>query len=66
MEDFFDVSVDDPEIDMNRRRLRSAPIGLFKRVFESLQSLRPGRGAFGPPRRSIDRETQEYWPLYER
>jgi hypothetical protein len=65
MEDSFDVSVDDSEIDMKRGRLLLTPVGLIKRVFNSLQSLRAGRTAFGTPRRSIDQKTQEYWPLYE-
>ena len=65
MEDSFDFSVDDSELDMNRGRLLSTPVGLIRRVFNSLQSLRAGRMAFGTPRRSIDRETQEYSPLCE-
>jgi hypothetical protein len=62
MEPNLNVSVYDPEIDMNRR-LGRTPAGLVKRLFTSLRRLRTGDYDFGKPRRSIDREQQEYSPL---
>ncbi len=66
MEDSFGVSVYEPEIDMNRRRLHRAPVGRIKRLFNTLHRFHAGRIALGKPRRSIDREMQEYSPLAER
>jgi hypothetical protein len=64
MEPNLNVSVYDPEIDMNRR-LGRTPAGLVKRLFTSLHRLRTGDYDFGKPRRSIDRKQQEYSPLCE-
>ena len=58
------VSIYEPEMDMNRR-LKHAPAGVVKRLFNSLQWLRTGGYDLGKPRRSIDREQQEYSPLCE-
>jgi hypothetical protein len=64
MEPNLSVFVYEPEIDMNRRHGRP-PVGLMKRLFGSLQRLRTGDYDFGTPRRSIDRQQQEYSPLCE-
>jgi hypothetical protein len=65
MDDFVGFPVYEPEIDMNRR-LEYSPPGLVTRLFNSLQWLRVGSFDLGKPRRSIDREQQEYSPLCER
>ena len=64
MEPNLSVSVYEPEIDMNRRLGRPVA-GLMKRLFTSFQRLRTGDYDFGTPRRSIDRQQQEYSPLCE-
>jgi hypothetical protein len=65
MDDFVGLWVYEPEIDMNRR-FEYSPPGLVARLFNSLQWLRVGSFDLGKPRRSIDREQQEYSPLCER
>jgi hypothetical protein len=65
MEDYPGISVYEPEIDMNRP-LRRAPAGPMKRFLKSMRWLRTGSRNLGKPRRSIDREQQEYSPLCER
>jgi hypothetical protein len=65
MDDFVGFPVYESEIDMNRR-LEYSPPSLVTRLFNSLQWLRLGSFDLGKPRRSIDREQQEYSPLCER
>jgi hypothetical protein len=64
MEDSFRITIYEPEMDMNRG-LRPAPTGLTKLLFNSLRWLRIKGYDLGKPRRSVDREQQEYSPLRE-
>ena len=64
MESNSKVSVYEPEMDMSRR-LGLAPAGRIKRLFTTLLWLRSGGYDIGTPRRSVDREQQEYSPLCE-
>ena len=64
MEPNSKVSVYEPEMDMNRR-LELAPAGRMKRFLGTLLWLRAGGYEIGKPRRSVDREQQEYPPLAE-
>ncbi len=52
------AGVDESELDMNRREPR--PHGHKPRLWERLGIK---RGAMGSPRRSVDRELQEDWPI---
>jgi hypothetical protein len=58
------VSVREPEMDMNKRVVH-APAGRMKRLISTLLWPRSGGHDIGKPRRSIDREQQEYSPLCE-
>lgn len=56
-------SVTEPEMDMNRRRDREA-VGMVRRLIGTLLGYQ-GLYAMGTPKRSIDREQQQYSPSYE-
>ena len=64
MEPNSNVSVYEPEMDMNRR-LGIAPVGRMKRLISTLLWLRAGGYEIGKPRRSVDQKQQEYSPLCE-
>lgn len=57
-------SVCEPEIDMNRRRRDHVAVGRVRRLIGTLFGFPPTL-YMGTPRRSIDREQQQYSPSYE-
>ena len=57
-------SVTEPDMDMNRRRDREA-VGRVRRLIGTLLGYPQGLYAMGTPKRSIDREQQQYSPSYE-
>ena len=57
-------SVCEPDMDMNRRRDR-VPVGRVRRLIGTLMGYPPSLYMMGTPRRSIDREQQQYAPLCE-
>jgi len=54
--------VSDAELDMHRRGGAEIQGGTMRRVLEVLLSFHSAALAMGNPRRSIDREQQEYTP----
>jgi hypothetical protein len=51
--------VSEPDIDMNRRRPPVAPVGI-RRLIKAVQWFKPSPYLIDSPRRSVDRELQEY------
>jgi hypothetical protein len=57
-------SVSEPELDMNRgRRAQAASGGMVRRLLSTILGYQ--NSAIGTPRRSIDRELQQYSTSYE-
>jgi hypothetical protein len=53
------INVSDPEIDMNRAIERAPRVRMW-RLVEALKRLGPGIFAMETPRRSVDRELEEF------
>jgi len=53
------ISVSDPEIDMNRAVGRRLRVGIW-RLTAALRWLAPGIYAMETPRRSVDRELEQF------
>jgi hypothetical protein len=58
-------SVSEPELDMNRRRMQVVAAGRMRRLISTILGYQGGVYSMGTPRRSIDRELQQYSPSYE-
>jgi hypothetical protein len=54
----------EPELDMNRAD-GAAQGGKMRRLLQTILSLQAEAHMMGTPRRSIDREQQEFTPAYE-
>jgi hypothetical protein len=57
--------VREPEMEMNRPRARVAPSKLWRLINSLLGSSRDFSSLVGTPRRSVDREQQQYSPIYD-
>lgn len=58
------INVPDPEMDMNRVAGRT-PLVRMWRLITALKRLTPGAYAMAPPRRSVDRELEEFSSPWE-